>query len=183
MDVGHPDGVTTRVDPGWLPEVLRPAVLGGVLYGALVQVLDLFAWGERWNWREAVLGGVLFAVGMGLFLGVQLRFSAAARERAAVARAMSTGVLPEGADEDWRRRLEVERDQVRATRAGALGISALLAVLVAVATLLPEGPGGRGWLLAAGLLLLGALVTAREHRRVRTADRLLAQLEERPASV
>ncbi|WP_369251952.1 hypothetical protein [Geodermatophilus amargosae] len=175
--------MTTRVDPGWLPEVLRPAVLAGALYAPTVQVLDLFVFREEWNWREAGLGGVLSTVGMGLFLALQLRFSAAARQRAAAGRAVSTGVLPGGADGEWLVRLAEQRDQAHATRTGALGIAALLAALVAVATLLPEGPGGWGWLLVAGLVLLGGLVTARERRRRETADRLRLELQERLAAV
>ena len=173
--------MTTRVDPGSRPDVLRPAVLGGVLYAPTMQVLDQLAFGERWNWREAVLGAALFTVGMALFLAVRTRLSAAARHRAAVARAIAAGVLPDDADRGWLGRLAEECGQLRATRSGARGIAVLLAVLVAVAALLPEGPGGWGWLLAAGLVLFGVLVASSEGRRLENADRLRLELEERLA--
>jgi hypothetical protein len=48
-------------------------------------------------------------------------------------------------------------------------------VLVIVVTLLPDGPGGSGWLLAAGLALAGGLLTARERRRLRTVERLIGE--------
>ena len=175
--------MTTPVGPGRYREVLRPAVLAGVLYAPMVQVLDVLAWGERWNRREAVLGGVLFVVGMVLFLGAQLHFSAAARERAAVGRAVSTGVLPGGADERWLGRLGAERDRVRTTRTGAPGVSVGLAVLVAVTILLPQGPGRWGWVLAVGLVAFGGLVRRREDHRLGNADRLHRELEERLARV
>ncbi len=175
--------MTARVDPRSLPEVLRQAVLGAALYGPTVQVLDVFVFGEVWNWREAVVSAALFAAGAGLFLVVQVHLSAAARQRAAVARAVSAGVLPGGADREWLRRVTEERDRLRATRTGALVVSVFLAVLVAVATLLPEGPDGEGWLLAAGLVLFGGLVAAGARRRHDHADRLTAELEERLARV
>ncbi len=55
------------------------------------------------------------------------------------------------------------------------GLSGLAAVLVLVGTLLPDGPGGSGWLLAAGLALAGGLLTARERRRLRTVERLIGE--------
>jgi hypothetical protein len=48
------------------------------------------------------------------------------------------------------------------------------------ATLLPSGPGGGGWLLAAGLAPAGGLMTVREGGRLRTADRLPAEMDDGP---
>ncbi len=148
-----------------------------------MQVLDVLALQEVWSWGETALHGVVLAVGIGACLGLELRFSAVAQERAAVRQVVSAGVLPEGAGGDWRGRLTAERWRLSSRRVGAVGISALLAVLVAVATLLPEGPGGWGWLHAAGLALAGGLVAAWAHRRLVTVDRLRAQLRERLTSV
>jgi len=55
-------------------------------------------------------------------------------------------------------------------------------VLVAVVTFLPDGPGGWGWLLAVGLVVAGGLLGLQQHRRLRTVERLLAQLGEGSAS-
>src|SRR3712207_8948604 len=67
-----------------------------------MQVSDVLLFGEVWSWFGAVVRGVFFAVAMGLGLAVQYRFTAAGRERAAVSRAVSAGVLPESADAEWR---------------------------------------------------------------------------------
>jgi hypothetical protein len=168
--------VTTRADRGWLSEALWPAVFGGVLFGPAMQVSDVLLFDEVWSWFSAVIRGVFFAVAMGLGLAVQYRFSAAGRERAAVSRAVSAGVLPESADAEWRGPLAAERRRLHSSRTGVPALSVLLAVLVAVVTLLPDGPGGWGWLLAVGLALAGGLAGSQQHRRLHTADRLLAEL-------
>ncbi len=175
--------MTTRADRGRLWEVLGPAVLSGAFYGSAVQVLDVLAFREVWSWGETALHGVVLAVGIGACLGLELRFSAVARERAAVRQVVSAGVLPVGAGGDWRGRLTAERWRLSSRRVGAAGISALLAVLVAVATLRRGGRGGWAWLHAAGLALAGGLVAAWAHRRLVTVDRLRAQLRERLTSV
>ena len=61
-------------------------------------------------------------------------------------------------------------------------MSVLLAALVAAATLQPGGPAGWGWLYAAVLVVTGIVVGVRQHRRVQTAERLLAEPEDRLAS-
>jgi hypothetical protein len=168
--------VTTRADRGWLSEALWPAAFGGVLFGPAMQVSDVLLFDEVWSWFGAVVRGVFFAVAMGLGLAVQYRFSAAGRERAAVSRAVSAGVLPESADAEWRGPLAAERRRLHSSRTGVPALSALLGVLVAVVTLLPDGPGGWGWLLAVCLALAGGLAGLQQHRRLHTADRLLAEL-------
>src|SRR3712207_313612 len=130
-----------------------------------MQVSDVLLFGEVWSWFGAVVRGVFFAVAMGLGLAVQYRFTAAGRERAAVSRAVSAGVLPESADAEWRGPLAAERRRLHSSRTGVPALSALLAVLVAVVTLLPDGPGGWGWLLAVGLALAGGLAGLQQHRR------------------
>ena len=55
-------------------------------------------------------------------------------------------------------------------------------VLVAVVTLLPRGPGGEGWVVAAGVALAGGPLTVRERRRLRSVERLLAELGEGPVA-
>ena len=80
-------------------------------------------------------------------------FSATARERADVGRVVPADVLPEYADGTWRGRLTAQRRQLQSDRTAVPGLSGLAAVLVLVGTLLPDGPGGSGWLLAAGLAL------------------------------
>ena len=90
--------MTTRADRGRLSEALWPAVVGGVFFGPAMQVSDVLLFGEVWSWFGAVVRSVFFAVAMGLGLAVQYRFSAAGRERAAVSRAVSAGILPESAD-------------------------------------------------------------------------------------
>ncbi len=167
--------MTTRVDRGWLSEVSWSAVSGGVFFGPAVQVSDVLLFGEVWSWSGAVVRGVFFAVALGLGLAVQYRFSAAGRARVAVSRAVSAGVLPESADAAWRGPLAAERRRLHSSRTGVPALSALLAVLVAVVTLLPDGPGGWGWLLAVGLALAGGSVGVQQHRRLHAADRLLAR--------
>jgi hypothetical protein len=168
--------VTTGTDRGRLSEALRPAVFGGVFFGPAMQVSDVLLFGEAWSWFGVVVRSVFFAVAMGLALAVQYRFSAAGRERAAVSRAVSAGVLPEAADAEWRGPLTAERRRLHSSRTGVPALSALLAVLVAVVTSVPDGPGGGGWLLAVGLALAGGLGGLQQHRRLQTADGLLAEL-------
>ncbi len=168
--------MTTRADRGRLSEALWPAVLGGVFFGPAMQVSDVLLFGEVWSWFGAVVRSVFFAVAMALGLAVQYRFSAAGRERAAVSRAVSSGVLPESADAAWRGPLAAERRRLHSSRTGVLALSALLAVLVAVVTSLPDGPGGWGWPLTLGLALAGGFAGLQQHRRRHTADRLLAEL-------
>ena len=173
--------MTTQADRGRLSEALWPAVVGGVFFGPAMQVSDVLLFGEVWSWSGVVVRSVVFAVAMGLGLAVQYRFSAAGREQAAVSRAVSTGVLPEAADAEWRGPLTVERRRLHSGRTGVPAVSALLAVLVAVVTSLPDGPGGWGWLLAVGLALAGGLAGLQQHRRLQTADRLLTELADRLA--
>ena len=113
MAFGHADGVPTRADRGRPSEVLSPAVSGGTFFGPAVQVSDVLLFGETWSWWEALARSVLFAVGAGLALAASLRFSAAARERATVQRAVSTGVVPTGAGGEWLGRLTAERNRLR----------------------------------------------------------------------
>jgi hypothetical protein len=113
---------------------------------------------------------------MTMFSAVAVRFSATSRKRAAVGRAVSTGVLPEDADGEWRGPLTAEQRRLQSGRTAVPSLSGLAAVLVGITTLLPAGPGGGGWLLAAGLGLAGGLLTVRERSRLRTVDRLLAEL-------
>jgi hypothetical protein len=168
--------VTTGTDRGRLSEALWPAVFGGVSFGPTLEACDVLLFGEGWSWSGTAARSVFYAVAVAVFSVVALRFSATARERADVGRAVSTGVLPEAADAEWRRRLVAERHRLRANRTGVPGVAALVAVLVAVVTLLPDGPGGWGWLLAVGLAAAGGLLTVRERSRLRTVDRLLEEL-------
>ena len=140
-----------------------------------MQVSDVLLFGEVWSWREVAVRSAFYAVGVALFSAVALRFSATARERADVGRVVSAGVLPEDADGMWRGRLAAERRRLQSNRTAVPGLSGLAAVMVAVVTLLPDGPGGSGWLLAAGLALAGGLLAARERRRLRTVERLLRE--------
>ncbi len=172
---GQADRVTTRADRGRLSEVLWPAVLGGSFFGPVMQVSDVLLFGEVWSWGETAARSAFYAVGVALFSAVALRFSATARERADVGRAISTGVLPEDAGGGWRGRLTAEQRRLQSGRTAVPSLSGLAAVLVAVATLLPAGPGGGGWLLAAGLALAGGLLTVRERSRLRTMERLLRE--------
>lgn len=175
--------MTTGTSGARPSEVLWPAVVGGAFFGPAVQVLEVLGPGGSWVWRDVLVRSALFAVAMGLVVAVQLRFSAAARERSGVERAVSDGVLPAGADRDLLHRLTAERRRLRTTRSGAPVVALSLAALVAVLTLRPEGPGGVGWVCVAGLVLGGGLVAARSHRRLRTAERLRGELEERLAQV
>ncbi len=171
--------MTTGAERGRLREVLRPALFGGVFFGPVVQASDVLLFGEVWSWFGAVVRSVFFAVAMGVGQAGQLLFSATARERADVARAVSAGVLPEDADGEWRGRLTAERRRLQANRTVVPSLAGLAAVLVVVVTLLPQGPGGAGWVLAAGVALVGGLLTVRERSRLRTVERMLGEL---PAS-
>ncbi len=172
--------MTTRADRGRLSEVLWPSVFGCLFFGPAMQVSDVLLFDEVWSWGETAARSAFFAVLMAAFSAASLLFSASARERAAVARTVTTGVLPE--DGDWRGPLTAERRRLRSAPAGVAGLLAFLVVLVVVVTLLPDGPGGSGWLLAVGLALAGALLAVRERRRLQAVDQLLAGLGGGPAA-
>jgi hypothetical protein len=180
--VRHADGVTATVERAWLTEVLWPATLGGVFFGPTAQVVDVLGFGDTWNWREVLLQAVLFVAGAGLFVVAQLYSSAGARERAAVGRAVSTGTLPAQAGGEWLDPLTAERGRLQLARAGVPAVTTLLVLSVAVTALLPEGPGGRGWLLCVGLALVGGLATVRQRRHLQAAVRLQTELEARLTS-
>ncbi len=88
-----------------------------------------------------------------------------------VQRAVTAGALPDGAGGEWSRRLGAHRRRLRVDRAGTSAVPVLGAVLVTVASLVPEGPGGWGLLLAAGLLPAGGPTALRRHRRLQSVDR------------
>jgi hypothetical protein len=181
--LGQAGGVTTRADPDRLTEVLWPAVLAGAFFGPTMQVFDVLVFDEAWSWGEVAGRSAFFAVAMALVNGGLLRVSAAARERAAVQRAVSTGVLPEGVDEQWTGRLAAERHRLRSDRVGVPVVLTAVAALTVVASLQPDGPGYRGWVLAAVLQGAAVVLALWQHRRLRTAERLSAELEERLAQV
>ncbi len=158
-----------------------PAVLSGAFFGPAVEALDVHASGGRWSWEDVLARGVLFAVVTVVLSGIRSGSPTTPRERAAVLRAVRARSLPEEVDREWSGRLAAERRRLRSSRAGVPAVAALGAVVVAGATLTPGGSDGWGWLLAAGLVVAGALVAALEHRRLQVADRLQAELEERPA--
>ena len=174
--------MTTRADRGRLFAVLWPALPGTLIFGPTLEACDVLLFGEAWSWFGAVVRSVSFAAAMGLGLAAQLLFSQSARERADVGRAASTGVLPEGADGEWRGRLTAERRRLQVNRTAVPSLSGLAVVLVAVVTLLPRGPGGEGWVVAAGVALAGGLLTVRERRCLRSVERLLAELGEGPVA-
>ncbi|TFV56563.1 hypothetical protein E4P41_15645 [Geodermatophilus sp. DF01-2] len=173
--------MTARVDRGQLSDALWPAAFGIALFGPGMQATEVLSGGEAWSWVEAVLRGGFFGACVALAAMVYLRFSARARERAAVERAVSAGALPDDAGAEWVGRLAAERRRVRSDRFAVPLFSAAVAVLVAAAALQPEGPGGWSWLYVVGLLALGVVVGLREHRRSQTAERLLTELRERLA--
>ena len=147
-----------------------------------MQVFELLAFDEAWNWGEVAGRSAFFTAAMGLFSAVLPRFSAGARERAAVERAVSAGVLPEGTDEQWVGRLVAERRRLRSDRTASSVILAVVAVLTVIAVQRPDGPGNWGWVLATGLLGAGVVLGLWQHRRLQTAGRLSAELEKRLAS-
>ena len=173
--------MTTRADRGRLTEVLWPAVLAGAFFGPTMQVFDVLVFDEAWSWGEVAGRSAFFAVAMALLNGGLLRFSAAARERAAVERAVSVGVVPQGVDEQWAGRLAAERHRLRSDRVGVPLVLTAVAVLTVVAELQPDGPGTWGWLLAAALQGAAVVLALWRHRRLQTAERLSAELEERLA--
>ncbi|MGY1682252.1 hypothetical protein [Geodermatophilus sp. SYSU D01176] len=168
--------MTTRAGRGRLPAALWPALVGGAFFGPVMQVSEVLLFGEVWRWAEVAVRSALYTVGVALFAAVALRVSATARDQADVGRAVSTGVLPQDADGEWQGRLTAERRRLQANRTAVPGLAGLAAVLVAVVTLLPAGPGGAGWLLAAGLALAGGLLAVRERSRLRTVERMLGEL-------
>ena len=110
------------------------------------------------------------------------RYSQDTQERDAVARVLSAGALPPGAEpEEWVGRLRVARYRLQSDRTAAWGFSGLLAALVAAAAVRSAGPDVGVWLYAAALLVAGVVLGIRRHRRLRTAERLAAELEERLA--
>ncbi|MGY1699368.1 hypothetical protein [Geodermatophilus sp. SYSU D00766] len=169
----------TPGERGLLTEALGPVLVVGVAFGPLLEAFDVLGFGETWSWRQVLLSGVLVTAGAGLGTAVQLRLSAAARQRAAVGRAVAGGALPAGADGEWLERLTAERQRLLLSRTGVPSVLALAALLVAATTLLPRGPGDGALLLVVGLALAGVLGGARERRRLHSADRLQAELEER----
>ena len=179
--IGQADGVPTPGDRSWTPGDLWSAAFGGAFFGPGMQAADVLVAGEAWSWTEAALRSAFFGICMALAAMAYLRFSARVRERAAVERAVSAGALPRDAGAEWVGRLAAERRRLRSDLVGAPLVSAGVAVLVAAAALQPEGSGGWGWLYAVGLVLTGGLLAVRGRRRLQTADRLLAGLEERPA--
>ena len=70
---------------------------------------------------------------------------------------------------------------MQSDRTAAWGFSGLLAALVAAAAVRSAGPDVGVWLYAAVLLVAGVVLGIRRHRRLRTAERLAAELEERLA--
>ena len=78
--------MTSTVAPRWLSEVLGSAALAGTFFGPTMQLFELLAFDEAWSWGEVAGRTAFFAVAMGLSSAVFLRFSVAARERAAVER-------------------------------------------------------------------------------------------------
>ncbi len=173
--------MTTRADRGRLTEVLWPAALAGAFFGPTMQAFDVLVFDEAWSWGEVAGRTAFFAVAMGLSSAVFLRFSAAARERAAVERAVSAGSLPEGVDEQWAGRLAAGRHRLSSDRVGVPVVLTAVAVLTVVAVLQPDGPGNLGWVLAAALQGAAVVLALWRHRRLRTAERLSAELEERLA--
>ena len=123
-----------------------------------------------------------FAVAVTVLTVAVRRYSQDTEERDAVARVLSTGTLPPGAEPgEWVGRLRVARYRLQSDRTAAWGFSVLLAALVAAAAVRSAGPDVGVWLYAAALLVAGAVLGIRRHRRLRTAERLSAELEERLA--
>ena len=169
--------MTTRSGRQPLPTVLGPALLGGVFFGPTMQVVDVLFDGVSWSWRRVLLAALFYAIAAGLAGAVAPAVSAAARERIAVARAVSAGALPGGAGPEWRGRLAAEEQRLRSTRNGVPGMAVLLAAAVAVIAL--QVPDATIWLCVAGLLLTGGLAAVVAGRRLRTVDRLAAELGSR----
>ena len=163
-----------------------PAVLAAAFFGPTLQALDVLSFDEAWSWTEAAGRSAFFAVVMALGLVLQSRFSASGRERALVERALVERA-PDGRGParrcrgEWLGRLTAARHRLRSDRTGLPGITVLAALLVAVACLQPDGPGAGGWVYVAVLVALGAVLGLRQQRRMETAVRLSAELEERLA--
>jgi hypothetical protein len=142
-----------------------------------MQVVDVLFDGVSWSWRRVLLAGVFFAVASGLATAVAPAFSAAARERAAVARVVSAGVLPGDAGPEWVDRLATEDRRLRSVRSGAPAVAALLAV--AVALIAVQVQDATVWLCVAVLVPAGALGAVSSARRLSAVERLAAELGSR----
>ncbi|WP_336029076.1 hypothetical protein [Geodermatophilus sp. FMUSA9-8] len=175
--------MTTRAVRGWPSDVLVPTLLGGTFYATAMQSLDVLAFDEVWSWGRAAVTGTAFAAVFGLAMAAQYRFTVRGRERAEVARVVASGVLPAGSDREWWGRLEAERRRLRSNGTGALAISVLGALLVAVVTPLRDGPGEWGWGLALALLLVGGVAVRHQRLRSAAVDRMHRGLQERLTSV
>jgi fructose-1,6-bisphosphatase/inositol monophosphatase family enzyme len=142
-----------------------------------MQVVDVLFDGVSWSWRGVVLAGVSFAVGSGLANAVAPAVSASARERATVSGVVSAGALPSGAGREWVDRLAAEDRRLRSARTGVPGLAAFLVLAVAVIAVQAQDP--MVWLCVAGLVLAGALGASTTDRRLRTVERLAAELGSR----
>ena len=137
-----------------------------------MQVVDVLFDGVSWSWRRVVLAAVFYAVGSGLATALAPAFSAAARERVAVSRAVSAGVLPSTAGTESADRLAAEDRRLRSARSGVPTVAILLAAAVAVIAV--QVQDRTVWLCVAVLVLAGALGAVCTHRRLSTVERLAA---------
>jgi hypothetical protein len=179
--LGQADGVTTRGGRR-LGLLAGRAAMGGAVYGPALEAFDVLSGGGTWSWAEIALRSAFFAVAVTVLTVAVRRYSQDIQERAAVARVLSAGTLPPGAEPDeWAGRLRVARYRLQYDRTAAWGFSLLLAALVAAAALQSAGPDVGVWLYAAALLVAGVVLGIRQQRRMETAARLSAELEERLA--
>jgi hypothetical protein len=179
--LGQAGGVTTRGDRR-LRLLAGRAAVGGAVYGPVLQAFDVLSDGRTWSWAEVAMRSTFFAVAMTVLTVAVRRYSQDTQERDAVARVLSAGTLPPGAEpEEWVGRLRGARYRLQYDRTAAWGLSVLLAALVAAAAVRSAGPDVVVWLYVAALLLAGVVLGIRQHRRMRTAGRLVAELEERAA--
>ncbi len=159
------------------------AATGGAVYGPGLQAFEVLSDDGTWSWAEVASRSAFFAVAMAVLTVVVRRYSQDTQERDTVARVLSAGALPSGAEpEQWAGRLRVARYRLQSDRTAACAFSVLLAALVGAAALQSAGPDVGVWLYVAALLGAGVVLTVRQHRRLRTAERLSAELEERLAS-
>jgi hypothetical protein len=178
---GHADGVE-RPERRRLLVLVGPAVAAGAVYGPALEAFDVLSDNETWNWPDALLRGACFAVMMTVLRVAVRRHSEDTLERAAVARVLSAGTLPQGAEpEEWVGRLRVARHRFESDRVAAPGFAVLLSGLVAAAAVRSTGPDVGVGLYGAALALAGVVLGVRQHRRLYAADRLSAELEERLA--